>query len=324
MTGRERIRKAINGEPVDHVPVSFYTHLFDETDNSVGINVRWLKNTGMDMLCVGPDGYYQLQTERPLCTISDWKEFRPYSPQHPYIADQAARVKGILDAVQGDSAIYYWVFTPFSLLKHTLGGETAVMELWNEDRDGVLEILDILEETNYVYMDELYKTGLDGLGLSFQQGEYWRFTQEDYIRYLRPYDLRFIEFANRRSENNFGHLCSWAADDDNASVNLSLWKDYDFKALNWGVYQPRTFTMKEGRQFFEKAKCVMGGFDRRSEGVLYSGSEKEIRDFTASLIAETGTTGFIISADCSIRPDTPVENIRYVVEASASFSGNAE
>ena len=321
MDKKERVRNSIKGKPVDRVPVSFYTHFFDQTDNTVGAHIRWVKATGMDMIAVEPDGFYGLRSDSPLETIEDWKAFRPYKKDDPFIVKQVDRVKRISEGLADDAAVYYWFFTPFAFFKHTLGeGQTRVMEFWNEDRESVLQVLDVLEETNYLFIDEMNKAGLDGLCVSMQHGEFWRFTKEDYLRYLEPFDQRLIRYTNSLSEYNVGHFCSWATMDSDAAINLSLYKEYDFPAVNWGVFQPRSLTMKEGRSFFTKASCVMGGFDRSSRGILFGGSEKEIKDYTSNLINETGEEGFILSADCSIHVDTPDSHIRWVVEAAEEYA----
>ena len=59
MTKKERIQKAIRGEKTDRVPVSWYRHFPDQTDNTVRDQVAWAKETDMDMLCVETDGYMQ-------------------------------------------------------------------------------------------------------------------------------------------------------------------------------------------------------------------------------------------------------------------------
>ena len=60
MNKKERVLNALQGKPVDRVPVTFYRHFFSQEDNTVSANVDWVKNTGMDMICVEPDGFYAL------------------------------------------------------------------------------------------------------------------------------------------------------------------------------------------------------------------------------------------------------------------------
>lgn len=321
MTKKERLLSAMNGKPVDRVPVAFYLHFPDQTDNTVTETVQWVKNTRVDMALVATDGFYPLMSDTPLRTIDQWKAFRPYKRSHPFISLQLDRCSRIAEALKDDAAVYICAFTPLAYFKHTLDeGQTFIMEYWNEYKSDMLQILDVLEEMNFILLDELKKSGLNGIMISLQNGEKWRLSREDYKKYLSPYDKRLIHFVNENYSNTIGHLCSWETENTNASINLDLYKEYDLQTVNWGVYQRDSMTMSEGRQYFTKAKAVMGGFDRSNTGILYRGSKKEIQDFTKSLIHDTGDTGFIISADCSINKATPDEHIRWVVEAAEEYA----
>lgn len=317
MKKKERFLAAVQGKPVDRVPVSFYTHLPLE-DNAVPANVNWVKNTGMDMIGIEPDGFYQLHWDAPLKTLEDFKRLRPYKKEDYFIAAQLDRACRVAEALQDDAAVYYMLFTPFSFVKHTLDeGQQAVMRLWNEDTAAFKQVMDVIEENNYLLMDLMKeKAGLDGFFISMQSGEKWRFTPEEYRKQLTPYDTRLISYANEKYENNIIHLCSWG----NEPNNVEIWRDYDYKVLNWGVYQEENLSMLQGRSYFKPETTVMGGFDRLPEGVLYKGSKEEIKSFTKELIRETGERRFIISADCSIQEDTPDDHIRWVIEAAEEYA----
>lgn len=328
MNAKERMLNAMNGKPVDRVPIAFYLHFPDQTDNTVRETLQWVKNTRSDMALVATDGFYPLMSDTPLHTIEQWKAFRPYKRSHPFISLQLDRCSRIVDAIGDTHAVYICAFTPMAYFKHTLGdtlggGQTLIMEYWNEHRSDMLQVFDVLEETNFILLDELKKSGLDGLMLSLQNCEKWRFSKEDYLQYLHPYDKRFVDFANQHYQNNIGHLCSWETENSNSCIHLDLFRDYDLKAVNWGVYQRGSMSMAEGKRYFTKAKSVMGGFDRNTSGVLYRGTEEEIKRFTKELIAQTGQDGFILSGDCSINKATPDEHIRWVVEAAEEYAVQA-
>ena len=52
------------------------------------------------------------------------------------------------------------------------------------------------------------------------------------------------------------------------------YQDYEAKAYNWATFT-EGISIEEGRKLFP-GKCVLGGFDNRKEGILYSGSKEEI------------------------------------------------
>lgn len=318
MNKKERVLNALQGKPVDRVPVTFYRHFFSQEDNTVSANVDWVKNTGMDMICVEPDGFYALHWDSALQTLDDWKKFRPHRKNEYFIAGQLDRARRIAEKLHDDAAVYYMLFTPFSFIKHTVGGgQKKVMNLWNEDKNVFMQVMDVIEEENCMLMDLMKETtGIDGFFISMQSAEKWRFTPEEYKKYLTPYDTRLIGYANSKYSNNIVHLCSW----NNEPNNVEVWRDYDFKIVNWGVYQEENLSLRQGRDYFKPGTTLMGGFDRNPEGVLYRGSKYEIKSFTKDLIKQVGDAGLILSADCSIQEDTPDDHIRWVIEAAEEYA----
>lgn len=313
MNGRQRTLAAMHGQVVDRVPVTFYAHKADGQ-----AHIDWVRNTGMDAIAIEPEGYYGIHRhwDGPLKTIDDFRSLRPFSKDHPYIAGQVDRAAQVVDALKGETAVFTMLFTPFSMIKHTLQGEHRVMELLREDEQVFTQAMDILEENNRTMIAEMKaRTGLDGLFISFQNAEKWRFSPEEYTQRLMPYDKRLLAETNAAFDHNMFHLCSWG----NEPNNIHLWKDYDFETVNWGVFQEENLSLRQGRDYFGHDKTVMGGFDRLRHGVLHSGTKEEITTYTHNLIQETGRDRLILCADCSVELDLPDEHIRWVVEASASF-----
>ena len=83
--------------------------------------------------------------------------------------------------------------------------------------------------------------------------------------------------------------------------------------MNWAVYVEK-MGMRAGRDFFPNVKCVLGGLDNTPAGVLYKGTDDELKAEIRRLCAKTGRSGFILGADCSIQSDTPYERIRLATE----------
>ena len=314
MNGKQRFLAAMEGLPVDRVPVTFYAH-----KNGAQAHIDWVRSTGMDGIAVEPEGYYGVhrQVDFPLHTLADLRRLRPFAKDHPYIAGQVDCAARVCEAVGQDTAVFTMLFTPFSVIKHTLGGEHAVMELYREDPQSFCQVMDVMEQNNLTLMESLKeRTALDGLFISFQNAEKWRFTPGEYQALLSPYDARLLQAAQSAYTHNIFHLCSWG----NEPNHIGLWQHYDFGTVNWGVFQEENLSLRQGRSFFRPGTTVMGGFDRLPQGVLHSGSREEIIAFTHNLIRETGSERLILCADCSVEHDVPDEHIRWVIEAASAFA----
>ena len=65
---------------------------------------------------------------------------------------------------------------------------------------------------------------------------------------------------------------------------VEVWKNYKAAAVNFYV---EDMDLNVGRDFFN-TNCVLGGFDNRKNGVLYSGTLDEIKSETIKLINTVG------------------------------------
>ena len=152
------------------------------------------------------------------------------------------------------------------------------------------------------------EAGCDGIYYCVQNAEQFRFTAEEYKRIVRPAELKVLEYANSLSENNILHCCGWAGDKNRVEV----WQDYPSAAVNWAVYVEQ-MSLAEGKKFFGD-RCVLGGFDNRKTGVLYSGTKEQVQAEIEKIVAEAGTRGVIIGADCTMPSDIDHERFLWVRE----------
>ena len=70
-------------------------------------------------------------------------------------------------------------------------------------------------------------------------------------------------------------------------------------------------SLAEGREFFHH-RCIMGGFDNRPQGVLYSGTKEEVQSYTKGLVTAIGKKGYIVGADCTFPRDVDVNRFTWV------------
>ena len=318
MKKKERIQCALQGKPVDKVPVSWYTHFPDQRDNTVRDQVKWALETDMDMLCVETDGYMQYD-----CGKIDMSDpavlggLRPHKPHDVYIEGQVDRAKRIVEGLKDEAAVTYMIFTPFSTIKHSTGSETLVMELLRDHPKEVWHAMQVIEQDNFMLMERLSKeAGLDGIFLSLQNNEIDRYTQEEYHEILAPWDDRQIARAKELFPFTVLHLCAWRG----IPNRLEDWTRHQCEIVNWACHIETNMGLKAGRSFFDPKAVLMGGFDNRPCGILHTGNERQIKAYTCRLLEEAGYERLILGADCSVQTDTPVEHLRWVSEACSDFA----
>ena len=318
MNKRERVKNAMDGLPVDHVPVAFWFHFKgDEAvgEGNIAAHLKYYRETDLDFVKIMCDGFFNYPCDTEVLEAADFRKVPVLSKDHPYIADQVYRAKKIVEAIGEERMVFYNVFAPFSAIRFEFGDD-FVMEALKEDPEAVLTALDRIAETQSVLSELLIEeAGIDGIYFPVQGGEWDRFTEEEYKKLIAPSELKVLSRANRVSDYNIMHCCGFAG----AKNNLSLWADYPVKCVNWAVHVEE-FPLADGRELFGHKACL-GGFktlwdEKHREGIIYHGTKEELQAYTKGIIDTFGKKGLLLGGDCTVDAAIPWEQIKWVVEAA--------
>ncbi len=319
MNKRERVLAALNNLPVDRPPVGFWFHF--QADQGVGeacvkAHLDYYNHIDVDMVKIMCDSYfdYPNPVAKSVRSPQDWYKMQPLGPDSPFIREQVARAKAVKAGLKDDMVVIYNVFAPFSLIRFGTSDELVTRHL-QEDPKAVQYALDVIARDAALLSELLIReAGIDGIYYCVQGGEKDRMSVETYRRLIGPSDRAVLEHANRFSENNVLHCCGWAG----IPNHLEDWQDYPAKAINWACFI-EDMDLTQGKAFFG-GKCVLGGFDNRPGGVLFSGTRGEVEACTRALVQKAGTTGVILGADCTLPANIDKERIGWVVEAVRSLA----
>ncbi len=301
----ERVRSALTGAEVDRVPASFWYHFPRPQAHgsaSVKAHMDYYKASGIDLLKVMNEHPYQGNVE--IKAPGDWKQLRPASLRAPFFQEQLDEIKRIVDAVGGDCLVITTIFGPFSSGNHA--GNNLVTEHLKAEPAAVSQGLATIADSLAEFGLACVKAGASGIYYSAQGGESDRFTEEEFLRYVKPHDLTVLNAIKGSGEFHLLHVCKDA-------IRLNLYADYPAHAANWAATKHNP-NLKAGAAIFKRT--VLGGFDDR--GIIVNGSKAAIQDAARGIIAGFGTTkGLMIGADCTVPTDIAVERIRWAVEATA-------
>lgn len=312
MDQRTRVLRALENQPVDRPPVGFWFHFPEDASKGeacIQAHLNYYRNTGTDLVKIMCDGYFPYPIPETIRTPADWDQLTPLTADHPFIQEQLERAKKIREGAGDGLCMFYNVFAPFSSIRFGSSDE-FVMRSLKENPEGVAHALETIAQSNSLLSELLItQCGMDGIYYCVQGGEVDRFTVEEYRRLITPTDLQVLEHANRFSRYNLLHCCGWAG----IKNYLEVWQDYPAAAVNWAVYV-EGMDLAQGKEFFHKP--VLGGFDNRKTGLLYTGTQEEIRDFTKTLIRENPGPGVLLGADCTLPADIDTRRIQWVVDAA--------
>ena len=299
MNKRERVLAALNNLPVDRPPVGFWFHF--QADQGVGeacvkAHLDYYNHIDVDMVKIMCDSYfdYPNPVAKSVQSPQDWYNMQPLGPDSPFIREQVARAKAVKAGLKDDMVVIYNVFAPFSLIRFGTSDELVTRHL-KEDPKAVQYALDVIAKDAALLSELLIReAGIDGIYYCVQGGEKDRMSVETYRELIAPSDRAVLEHANRFSENNVLHCCGWAG----IPNHLEVWQDYPAKAINWACFI-EDMDLTQGKAFFG-GKCVLGGFDNRPCGVLFSGTREEVhRSFREP------ARGSLLCAICASRLTSP-------------------
>lgn len=323
MDKRTRVLNAMDKKPVDHVPAGFWFH-FDGDDTRgeqcIQAHLRYYRETDLDFLKIMNDGYKYPLPEFVKTADDLWK-MEPLGKDHPYIREQVWRAKRIVEEIGKERCVFYNVFAPFSMLRNNKK-DAFIMELLSQDKKAVMYANDVVaQDCETLARLLITEAGCDGIYYCVQGGEKNRFTPEEYREIVRPSDLYVLERINRYSDYNIMHCCGWAG----YANNIEVWKDYPVKCVNWAVFV-EDLPLPEGRAFFGD-KAVLGGFETlhldasmgKYKGIMYSGTKKEVEDFTRNTIETFGKRGLLLGGDCTIATWLDHERIKWIVDTARSM-----
>lgn len=313
MTKRERVLRAMDNQETDKVPVSFWFHFpldMDLEKECVGAHLSYYKQCDIDFIKIMCDGFFDYPNEiiPMIQKPEDWFRMKPLGENHPFIRGQVERVKQIAEAVGKECCTFYNVFCPMSYFRFCTSDELLMRHL-RENPEAVMYAMDVIaEDAALLSRLVIEEGGCDGIYYCVQNAEESRFTAEEYRKYVRPGDLKVLEYANRYSQYNILHCCGWAGEKN----RIEVWQDYPAKTVNWAVHVEK-MTLPEGKKFFG-GKCVLGGFDHTEKGVLWRGTKEEIEAETEKWLRENRENGMIIGADCSLGRGMNLEHIKWVTD----------
>ncbi len=314
MTKKERVQAVLRGEKPDRAPVCFWHHFGAlEPAETVRVHAKWFRESGEDILKMMCDEFFNYPLEG-VKTAADFLALRPLGRDSYYIRGQAQRAAQVVEAIGGEAVTFYNAFSPYAMLKHTIGQEMA-LALLREHEDAALHVLEVIcEDTELMIEGVLKEGGVTGMMLCLQGAEHGLFTDEEYARWIAPTERRVVAAASALSRVNLLHMCGW----DGVKDHLERWKDYDAAIVNWDV-DIEGISLAEGKVYFG-GRPVLGGFNNRPGTLLPAGDKAAVQAFAKKLLAETGGEGVILGADCSLPKDVDPVRVRWVIEAAEAFA----
>ncbi len=323
MTKKQRVRAALAGRPVDHVPVSLWGHDFLREWSPAELAEATLeayRAYDWDFIKLNPRATYFAEAwgnayERPreqhqprliaaaVSSAAQFAELRPVDPGDGVFAQHLEALRLVLRAVRDDADVVFTIFSPLGVAAELAGGVPRFLDAALEDRAAVHAGLAVITRSLADLASAALGAGAAGVFFApLTWASHDTCSTEFYRELGRPYDLQVLHHA-RAAEFNILHVCR------NHNM-LPMLLDYPVAAFNWADHGPGNLSLAEAKERTKKA--VMGGVDQAR---LHLMNPREALQQAREALA-VGADRLFLTGGCAIRPETPAENRRALVEAA--------
>lgn len=307
LSKREVMERFLNGTlEKSYAPAAFFMHFGKEAktgDAAVNSHIRYFVSTGMDIVKVQfEQGYGRIKIDK----AEDWEQIRPLPDD--FFAPTLKVIEDIVNIAGHEAIILPTIYSPFQMLVQTVGTQT-VMKYAKEDPQRVTQAMEIFTNALIRFAKDCKALGADGFYTPTQGGEQKFYNVPHFFEsFVKPYDLKVMNECNLGTRCNILHICDYEGTYD----DLTRFADYPGQIVNTpNIVNGKHFTLKDGEKLFKR--IVMGGLERKK--TIHAGNPEEVKAEVLQLKRDYKGR-LIVGAECTIRPDTPMENIRTAIRTA--------
>ncbi len=309
---RERMLQWLAGQTdPNYTPAAFFLHFgpkYKAGTAAARRHLEFFRSTDMDFVKIQFEQTYDRQQflQKP----SDWGKLtlRKLDFYEPLVET----VRELVKTSKKEALILMTLYSPFMCAGHCATTPVLLRHL-EENPDAVKRGLEILTESQLIFVRACIQAGIDGFYMSTQGSETRQFTNPKiFLNYVKPYDLVAMKEINAACRFNILHVCDFVA--PYAGYDAVL--DYPGQVVNCNPKLiDRQLSLQEISRVFKRP--FMGGMDRH--GILVTGTPQQVEN-EIKRIVKSAPRQFILGADCTVAEDTDWKRLRHAI-AVAHRSG---
>lgn len=300
MTRTERVRAAVNGQPVDRLPLCFWHHF-----RPAGSGARMADATlrffdqefDLDIVKIMPDLPYPFP-RHAIRDPEDWRLIEEVAPDQGMFGQRLVAIQMLRDILGSDTPIILTIYNPVSEVRRFAADPETFERHLRECPHFIHHALGIMAENLRRHIALAIAAGADGVYYALQGITTDGLGDVGYREFGRPYDFA----ALRGAESGWLNVCHVHGDHD-LLMNLAV--DYPVQVLSWSD-RLTGLSLREVRLMTDK--CLMGGL--HEFGAIAKGDERAVIAEAQDAVEQTGGKKFILANGCSVPDDTPHANLR--------------
>lgn len=328
MTKMERVKAVLEGKPVDRPPfIAWGPHLNLE-DRHVGdftkAVIAYENQHDFDILKVMQNGLYFAEdfghvadppensddagfkkTRIPaINSLEDMRNITTHPVTEGAIAREVESIRIISEYYKDTVPVLATVFGPYRTYCHMSGyygledqnkklfGDGTMMDFIKTHEEEYLHVMDVLTEQIINNMNAFLDAG--AAGFFFCPGGTYPVdpsSDEDYLKYIRPYDEKVLAAVYDRSFFTMLHICGMSLQ------HMDYMLDLPAHAINWEDASPLNPSIEQVRA--KTDKVLMGGMDRNSD--FYGSSRDKVKSVLKMKVKEAvrqGGNKLVLAVGC--------------------------
>ena len=301
MTKIERVRAALSGAEVDRPPFSVWYHFglqHTPAERVAQAHVEFFEAYDLDWLKVMND--YSYPMPRGIETVTDPRDLKrviAFDVRQGPLGEQLEAVRLIGQSLRGKALVVDTVFNAWNTLKRNVLKE-AMGPLMEEHPTELEAALNVVNDNLIRYAIASLHGGASGIFYSVPATPD-SLTAEQYERFMRPFDVAFLEAIRPFGEFHVLHA-------HGKELYLDRLQEYPVHAISWAdrASGPPLTLMRR-----VTPKALMGGLAH--ENFAYTSAAK-LREQVRSAIQEAGARKLFIAPGCAIPSYSFPELIRAV------------
>jgi uroporphyrinogen decarboxylase len=289
MTKIERVRAALSGAEIDRPPFSVWYHFglqHAPAERTAQTHLEFFEAYGLDWLKVMNDYSYPMPRGVETVTeVRDLKRLTPLDVRQGPLGEQLEAVRLIGLELRGKALVVDTVFNAWNTLRRNVLKE-AMGPLMQEHPADLEAVLTVVNDNLIRYAIASLHGGASGIFFSVPATSE-SLTLEQYERFMRPFDLAFLEAIRPFGECHILHA-------HGSGLYLDRLLDYPVHAISWADREsgpPLTLMRKL------TPRALVGGLDHAN--FPYT-SAARVREQIRSSIEEAGPRKLLVAPGCAI------------------------
>jgi uroporphyrinogen decarboxylase len=283
----ERVRAALAGRPVDRAPFAVWYHFGNQhapAERTAQVHLEFFEHYDLDLLKLMNDYDYPMPAGMEvIASAGDLARLGPFDPGATPLGTQLRTVELVADALRDRALFVDTVFNAWNTLKRNLVRE-AMPTLMAEQPKALEAALRVVNDNLIRYAQASLSRGAAGIFLSVPATAE-SLTLEQYERFMRPFDLAFLEAIKGRGECHVLHA-------HGERLYFDRLLDYPVHALSWADLNGGP-TVAEAR----RRTALMTGLDHVK---FAESSARLVREGVRRALTAGGPTRFILAPGCSV------------------------